>query len=196
MNLVRKTLLVALTCLVLITAITVSRPADPASAHPLGEFTVNHFSELEFTDDSVRIEYVVDYAELSTLEQIRRIDGAHGDELEESDLHRYLDELVPQLLEGLDLEIDGEMRKALIQTGKIDHFPLVLMGRDYWQPLLDFMKNRLVENRTIDPHDYDLIFVTDSPADAIDHITSMATEKFGFEWKKRPVPSAALGERA
>jgi len=58
---------------------------------------------------------------------------------------------------------------TLIQTGKIDHFPLVLMGREYWQPLLDFIRDRLIANATIDPRDYDLLHVTDSPEEAIDH---------------------------
>jgi uncharacterized protein (TIGR00730 family) len=34
---------------------------------------------------------------------------------------------------------------TLIQTRKILDFPLVLMGRDYWQPLLDFMESRLLK---------------------------------------------------
>ena len=33
---------------------------------------------------------------------------------------------------------------TLVQTGKIRDFPLVLMGREYWQPLIDFVRNRLI----------------------------------------------------
>src|SRR6201988_1263382 len=39
---------------------------------------------------------------------------------------------------------------TLIQTGKIREFPLVLIGKEFWQPLLDFMSERLVKARTID----------------------------------------------
>jgi uncharacterized protein (TIGR00730 family) len=42
---------------------------------------------------------------------------------------------------------------TLIQTGKIRNFPLVLIGTDYWEPLLAFMRDRLVAQRTVDPED-------------------------------------------
>src|SRR5580765_5339190 len=40
---------------------------------------------------------------------------------------------------------------TLVQTGKIKEFPLVLVGKEYWRPLLDFLCSRLVEAKTIDP---------------------------------------------
>ena len=39
---------------------------------------------------------------------------------------------------------------TLIQTAKIREFPLVLMGKEFWAPLLEFMSERLVKARTID----------------------------------------------
>src|ERR1700726_145096 len=56
---------------------------------------------------------------------------------------------------------------TLIQTRKIKDFPLVLVGREYWRPLLDFMANRLVAKKTIDEADFKDIFVTDSPEEAV-----------------------------
>src|SRR5437879_1542788 len=50
---------------------------------------------------------------------------------------------------------------TLIQTGKIRQFPLVLMGREFWGPLLDFMHDRLLAQRTIDPIDIERIQVTE-----------------------------------
>ena len=38
---------------------------------------------------------------------------------------------------------------VLIQTGKIRDFPLVLMGQEYWQPLMDFIETRLVREGKI-----------------------------------------------
>ena len=40
---------------------------------------------------------------------------------------------------------------VLIQTGKIRDFPLVLMGQEFWQPLLDFVEMRLVREGVVDP---------------------------------------------
>lgn len=59
---------------------------------------------------------------------------------------------------------------TLIQTKKIAHFPLVLMGVEYWQPLIDFMINTLVVNKTIDLDDVNKLYITDSPKEAIEHI--------------------------
>jgi len=70
---------------------------------------------------------------------------------------------------------------TLIQNGKIKDFPLVLLGRDYWNPLLEFLKQRLLAEKTIDQLDYDRFFVTDSEEEAVAYITELATKKFGFK---------------
>jgi uncharacterized protein (TIGR00730 family) len=75
---------------------------------------------------------------------------------------------------------------TLIQTGKIKDFPLVLMGKDYWAPLLDFMRQKLLAQRTIDPADLDRISVTDDPAEAADIITKAGMQHFGLTYGKLP----------
>ena len=52
---------------------------------------------------------------------------------------------------------------TLIQTGKIQRFPVVLFGVDYWGGLIDWMRRRLVEETKINPQDLDLMTLTDSP---------------------------------
>jgi uncharacterized protein (TIGR00730 family) len=59
---------------------------------------------------------------------------------------------------------------TLIQTGKVLHFPVVLFGRDYWQGLLDWLRERLLAERMISPEDVDLLFVTDSPVEAVGRV--------------------------
>jgi uncharacterized protein (TIGR00730 family) len=71
---------------------------------------------------------------------------------------------------------------TLIQTGKLQDFPLVFMGREYWQPLLSFLRERLVTGRTIDAHDADRILVTDSPEEAVTAITDVALRQFGLTY--------------
>lgn len=84
---------------------------------------------------------------------------------------------------------------TLVQTGKIRDFPIILMGRDYWEPLLTFFRERLVAEKTIDPRDLDLMTVTDSPEEAVDRIADVAQRHFGFIWTSRPRQSWLLGER-
>lgn len=51
---------------------------------------------------------------------------------------------------------------TLIQTGKITNFPLIFVGRDYWEPLFEYMRETLVEEGAIDPEDFDRFVLTDS----------------------------------
>ncbi len=62
---------------------------------------------------------------------------------------------------------------TLIQTGKIRNFPVVALGRDYWQYLRPFLQETMVEHRTIDVSDLDLIYPASDPADAVRHILSV-----------------------
>jgi predicted Rossmann-fold nucleotide-binding protein len=85
---------------------------------------------------------------------------------------------------------------TLVQTGKVQNFPLVLMGCEFWEPLMKFMRDRLIAQATIDREDYDRILVTDSPEKAMEHIANAAIKEFGFEWKPRVKPQWCLGERS
>ena len=83
---------------------------------------------------------------------------------------------------------------TLIQTGKIRNFPIILMGKDYWQPLMDFVY-QMAEAGTISPGDPDLIFFTDDIADATAHLQRHAVRQFGLRRHKLPKPQPALGEK-
>lgn len=61
---------------------------------------------------------------------------------------------------------------TLIQTGKIQNFPVVLFGSDYWNGLLQWLKETMLSQGKIAPDDLDLLFVTDSPEEVRDVIVS------------------------
>src|SRR5688572_12399137 len=63
---------------------------------------------------------------------------------------------------------------TLIQTGKIRHFPVVLVGTDYWGGLVDWINGRLVAEAKISPHDMNLLCVTDDPLEVRDRLMSAA----------------------
>ncbi|MEP6757059.1 MAG: TIGR00730 family Rossman fold protein [Chthonomonadales bacterium] len=69
---------------------------------------------------------------------------------------------------------------TLIQTGKIKGFPVVLVGVDFWKPLLDFINTTLLREGTISPTDVNLLHVTDSPDEAARIIKEAAIQKFGL----------------
>lgn len=83
---------------------------------------------------------------------------------------------------------------TLIQTGKLKVFPIVLMGKDYWQPLMDFVY-QMAEAGTISPDDPELIFFTDDIEDAKAHLQRHAVRQFGLRRKKAPKPIKLLGEK-
>lgn len=80
---------------------------------------------------------------------------------------------------------------TLIQTGKIHDFPVVLMGTEYWKPLITQL-DEMVESQMIDRSDLDLLLITDSVADALHHIEEKAVGRFRLHHRLRPI--RVLGE--
>jgi hypothetical protein len=84
---------------------------------------------------------------------------------------------------------------TLIQTRKINSFPVVIMGTDYWHDLLPFI-NKMAKAGMIAASDLDLVYATDSVDDAIMHIRGHAIEPFGLRAVRRVWPHWRwLGER-
>jgi len=81
---------------------------------------------------------------------------------------------------------------TLIQTGKIEHFPVVLIGTEYWRALTDLLQH-LAAERTIDAKDLDLLLVTDSVGAALEHIQRHTAGQFGLTTRPRR-RSILLGE--
>jgi uncharacterized protein (TIGR00730 family) len=59
---------------------------------------------------------------------------------------------------------------TLVQTHKIQDFPIVLIGSEYWRGLLDWMRNTMIPRGTILESDYDLLCITDDPNEAVQWI--------------------------
>ena len=84
---------------------------------------------------------------------------------------------------------------TLIQTKKIEHFPVVLIGSSYWQPLIELL-NRMAAEGAIDAADLQLMLVTDDLNEAVRHLQRHAIEYFGLRAQREPKPSRWLGEAA
>lgn len=66
---------------------------------------------------------------------------------------------------------------TLIQTGKVRNFPVVLMGRDYWKGMVDWIRNVMAAEGKISSDDLDLLLLTDSPAEAVAHVVHAYVEQ-------------------
>jgi len=61
---------------------------------------------------------------------------------------------------------------TLIQTERIQRFPIVLMGREHWSGLADWMREKLLDGHLIGPGDLELFHLADDPREAVEFITA------------------------
>ncbi len=77
---------------------------------------------------------------------------------------------------------------TLVQTGKAQKMPIILVGSEFWGGLLDWMREQLAANGLIDPGDLDLLQVIDDPDTVVETI-------FKFYETRGFAPSASERER-
>jgi len=75
-------------------------------AHPMGNFSVNHYAKIGISPRSIEIRYLVDMAEIPTFQEIRQFDITP--KADDASASRYLDRLERLLKAGLTLESDGQ----------------------------------------------------------------------------------------
>lgn len=56
---------------------------------------------------------------------------------------------------------------VMVQTEKIRKFPIILIGREFWGGLVDWIRERLIAEKMIHPEDLDLLHVVDDPEEAV-----------------------------
>ncbi|MFL2596772.1 MAG: TIGR00730 family Rossman fold protein [Flavobacteriaceae bacterium] len=57
---------------------------------------------------------------------------------------------------------------TLLQTSKVNKYPIILVGVEYWNGLIEWIKNRLLKDHNISPEDLDLIEVVDTKDQVIE----------------------------
>lgn len=73
---------------------------------------------------------------------------------------------------------------TLVQTHKIYPLPLILVGKDYWNGLIHWMKTTMLKEDTISPEDLDLVKITDNPKEVLSTINAHRN------WKLKMIKSA------
>jgi ABC-type nickel/cobalt efflux system permease component RcnA len=82
-------------------------PAAPASAHPLGNFTINLYSGIRVVPGEVRIAYVLDMAEIPTFQEMSRIDTDGNGTASESERAAWGRGKASEVVGGVAVRIDG-----------------------------------------------------------------------------------------
>ncbi len=75
---------------------------------------------------------------------------------------------------------------TLVQTGVIHQFPVVLMGRDYYQPLMNYMQD-MIRAGTISEKDLQLVCLTDDVAEAQQHIQTYVQQHYKVIRRRKPL---------
>src|ERR687896_1289635 len=86
---------------------------------------------------------------------------------------------------------------TLIQTGKVQMFPVVLVGREYWSGLLDWVRSAMISEGKASEADLGLISLTDCPTEARDLILAATKHEYGgagYERQAREETREALGK--
>jgi uncharacterized protein (TIGR00730 family) len=83
---------------------------------------------------------------------------------------------------------------TLVQTHKVTEFPIVLVGSDYWQGLLDWLRGPVRERGMIGDHDVDLMKVVDDPDEAVAHVVERDAQLRAEE--QAAVAETAAAQRA
>ena len=84
---------------------------------------------------------------------------------------------------------------TLVQTGKVKEFPIVLVGREFWAPLIEFLRTSPLAHGTIGIADIERLVVTDSPAEVARSVADTAMRRFGLTYGPQARPRWYLGER-
>jgi uncharacterized protein (TIGR00730 family) len=74
---------------------------------------------------------------------------------------------------------------TLIQNGKILNFPLILVGSEFWSPLVEAIRGTMLAEQTISAQDLAMLHVTDSIEDAARLIHEAALTRFGLSYAKK-----------
>lgn len=82
---------------------------------------------------------------------------------------------------------------TLVQTHKVTQFPLVLVGKEYWGGLLEWIRSTALEHGTISDIDLDIMYLTDDPAEAVQHVVERAHQ---IAAEQAALQAAVAAERA
>lgn len=97
--------------------------AAKAIAHPLGNFTINHFARIEVGGENINIRYVVDMAEIPAFQELQSLNVDGEGKPTSAALDAYLERVARQYAAALILDVDGTRVPLEISAKKISMPP-------------------------------------------------------------------------
>jgi ABC-type nickel/cobalt efflux system permease component RcnA len=99
--------LTAITAVLALLAFSIRR----AEAHPMGNFSINHYSGIVVGEKEIRVRYILDLAEIPAFQEIQEIDTDRDKTVSPSEQEAYLDQKAQSLASGLVLKVAGEEKR-------------------------------------------------------------------------------------
>jgi nickel/cobalt transporter (NicO) family protein len=102
----------------------------PAIAHPLGNFTINHYAAIDARPDGLRIGYVLDMAEIPTFQELAHLDQAG--------IQRHLAARLPEWAQDVHLFVNGVPAPLRLQAARVSclpgvgGLPILRVEEDLW----------------------------------------------------------------
>jgi len=88
--------------------IALTLAAAPALAHPMGNYSINQYWLVDARGESLDLFYLLDIAEVPSLKELDRLDPDFDSQVTESERDDYLSERIPEILDGLSFQYNGE----------------------------------------------------------------------------------------
>ena len=110
-----------LNCLIAIALIFLWMPF--AEAHPLGNFTINHYAGLQIASDKVQIDYVLDMAEIPAFQEIRQLDRDRNHKADSIETVHYPADKCREISSDLGLRLNKEPLALSINRSSVEFPP-------------------------------------------------------------------------
>jgi nickel/cobalt exporter len=114
---------VAVTAAVATGMVVLAMPATPASAHPLGNFSVNQYDGLALSPDQVSVSAVVNTAELPTLQERSIVDANHDRTVTDAERAAYTARACADVAKEFEVQVGGERLSWTVNPGDYQYAP-------------------------------------------------------------------------
>ncbi|MEP6820270.1 MAG: sulfite exporter TauE/SafE family protein [bacterium] len=92
-------------------------------AHPLGNFTINHFARIEVGGEQIKVHYVIDMAEIPTFQELQALMTNSDAPPSRVELDAYAGRIAPRYADGLLLIVDGVRRPLQVVAKNVTLLP-------------------------------------------------------------------------
>ena len=134
-------------------AIALAAFPGATSAHPLGNFTINHLSQVRISHGSVEVHYILDQAEIPTFQEIQRFDRDGDGAITGSESRPLLERKLAEITPDLWLDVDGRDVSLGAPRAPILTFPAGQGGLDLTRVEASFVAAIPASAKSIELHD-------------------------------------------